>query len=261
MPSPPFNLAKWVYHFVGPLLSLAAFFVAYYLDPLKFGKQDTLAAVPAFLFSVVILLIDQSIRTSREVEKTTVSSEKITDTLRNHIQVSTVGTPEQALHYILVRLPALREVRNTSFTFEREADRSLERFYDTQTYQRLTEEIASRCTSNLLWKDVGDKRALDRMRETHQLYLRKRKDSRDRYKYRTIAHIEPQLNFIILEFLDGSNEVLFNWDFRRLSQDPMVLISRNETILDMFAVQFSLLWRSASPDHDIIVTTRSDPRK
>ncbi len=44
-------------------------------------------------------------------------------------------------------------------------------------------------------------------------------------------------------------EVLFNWDFRGLGQDPIVLLSRDDKIVEMFYIHFNNLWESASPDY------------
>ena len=58
------------------------------------------------------------------------------------------------------------------------------------------------------------------------------------------------MNFIILEYKDGKKEVLFHWDFRGLGQDPIVLLSRDDKIVEMFYIHFNNLWESASPDYD-----------
>jgi hypothetical protein len=86
------------------------------------------------------------------------------------------------------------------------------------------------------------------------------KGKQPKYKYRVISHNEPQINFfILLEYFEGSKEVLFN-DFRGMGQDPIVLISRDNHIVEMFAIQFNLLWRRASEDHDS-QATRSTSEK
>ena len=97
----------------------------------------------------------------------------------------------------------------------------------------------------LLCKEIGDKHALQRFRNTFNLTKKS-----DKYKYRLISHSEPQMNFIILEYKDGKKEVLFNWDFRGLGQDPIVLLSRDDKIVEMFYIHFNNLWESASPDYD-----------
>jgi hypothetical protein len=53
-----------------------------------------------------------------------------------------------------------------------------------------------------------------------------------------------------LEYSDGSREVLFNWDFRGLGQDPIVLLSSDDKIIEMFNIHFNNLWRRASVDQD-----------
>lgn len=70
------------------------------------------------------------------------------------------------------------------------------------------------------------------------------------YQYKLITQSEPQIGFIILTYKDGTTEVLFNWDFRDIPQDPVVLLSRDQEILNMFAAQYKGLWRTAVEDYD-----------
>lgn len=43
------------------ILSIVVFVITYFLDPLKYTSQSTLAAIPAFLLSVIVLIIGQNI--------------------------------------------------------------------------------------------------------------------------------------------------------------------------------------------------------
>ena len=74
--------------------------------------------------------------------------------------------------------------------------------------------------------------------------------SKNKYQYRIINQKEPQMGFIILTYNDGTTEVLFNWDFRDIPQDPVVLLSRDQEIINMFAAQYKGLWRVAVVDYD-----------
>ena len=65
MPEPRFRRSQWVALVVGPVLSLIAFVLTYYINPLKFGGQTPLAALPAFLLAIVILLISHNIAAFR----------------------------------------------------------------------------------------------------------------------------------------------------------------------------------------------------
>ena len=246
--------SKWTYILVGPILSLIAFVVTFYLDPLNFGEHEPLAAIPAFLFSVVILLIHQGINTSHEVQKTSLYSDRIYEAIKNYLHVTPLGSPERAMQYINSRTPILREVKNTSFNLVDEMERADEKFYDTKTYKEMRQKIKIHASKNLLWKDIGDSLAVQRFRDIHSVCDSFARGKKHGYKYRLINHEEPQINFIILEYVDGSREVLFNWDFRGIGQDPNVLISRDRQIIELFAVQFAHLWRRASPDHDSMAT-------
>lgn len=240
------SVAVWLPIISGPLLALLTFYVSYTFDPLS---QENMRGITAFYFSVVVLMIGQWFVTVLEGQKTSENSKRLYDAVKNYLHVTTVGSPENAIEYIAGRLPALREVQNTSLNTEDESERSDEKLYQSGSYEKLCAEIPLHCREGLIWKDVGDIRAVKRLRSTYAASLGSNTRN-SRYKYKLLTHSEPQINFILLEYRDGSKEVLFNWDFRGLGQDPTVLISRDPRIIEMFSIQFNLLWRSATEDHD-----------
>lgn len=76
---------------LSPILSLVTFVLTYFLDPLKYSSQtvqNALAAIPAFLLSVIILIIGQIINTHNEVENVTENSEIIYETVKNYLHVT-----------------------------------------------------------------------------------------------------------------------------------------------------------------------------
>ena len=239
----------WIGLVAGPVGAIASFVIAYYTDPLNFRGQSALAAIPAFLLAVVVLLIGQNVAAYRELERASNQSREIYEAVKDYLHVTKVGSPERATRYITSRLPILQEVRNTSFNIRGQTDRADDMFYDTDLYDEFTAEIAHWSSKGLRWKDVGDGLAAERFRKIS--HAAAPADSKARYQYRLINHA-PQLNFILLGYPDGSSEVLFNWDFRSLGQDPVVLLSRDRDIVQMFTVQFEHLWMRASRDHDAL---------
>jgi hypothetical protein len=235
---------------VGPVLSLIAFVLTYYINPLKFGGQTPLAALPAFLLAIVILLISHNIAAFRELERASTDSDRIYEAVKDYLHVTKVGSPELAMQYVIARLPILREVRNTSFNLRDEVERADEKLYETAIYVGASRQIAEWTARELRWKDIGDSRAVARLREVELLAHEAATRRKSHYQYRLISHSEPQINFILLSYPDGTTEVLFNWDFRNIGQDPMVLLSRDRDIVEMFAIQFEYLWRAAAQDHD-----------
>jgi hypothetical protein len=157
-------------------------------------------------------------------------------------------------------MPILQDVRNTSLIIKDEIERADERLYDTDTYLKQASYIARYCSQKLRWKDIGDADSVVRMRRTAQLVATSSHDTKSHYQYKLLAHQYPQINFILLTYSDGLSEVLFNWDFRNIGQDPVVLLSRDRDIVEMFAVQFEYLWKAASVDHDSI-PVRSTSKK
>lgn len=247
----PRGRLQWVALLAGPVLGLVSFVVAYFINPLGFGGRDALAAVPAFLLAIVIMLISHNLTTFREVERASAFSDRIYEAVRDYLHVTKVGSPEIAFQYVLDRLPILVEVRNTVLNVPDEVERSVEKLYDTSAFENASRRIGDWASSKgRLWKDVGDSFGVDRFRATHDLAARLAGKRKTGYSYRLLPQALPQINFILLSYPDGSTEVLFNWDFRTIGQSPTVLLSRDRDVVEMFAVQFELLWRSASPDHD-----------
>lgn len=246
------GVAVWLPIVSGPVTSLVAFFLAYWLDPLSLKQMS---AIPAFFLSVIVLMIAQWFVTVQEIQKTAVYSDRLYGAIKNYLHVTPVGSPEEALRYVNSRLPILREVQNTSFNIQDSIERADEKLYLTDVYEDLLTNIAIYCGQQLIWKDIGDASALGRFRKIRKLLPLAVKEKPARYKYRTIGHAEPQLNFILLEHVDGSKEVLFNWDFRGLGQDPTVLISRDNHIVEMFTIHYRLLWSKGAEDHDSLLYT------
>ena len=228
----------------GPIAALILFAIGYGLDPFSLKEEK---GVAAFFGSILGLLIGQWWATVVEVQKGTANSEKIYAAIKDYLHVTPVGSPEEALRYIADRIPALREVQNTRLNVPDEVERSNEKLYESDIFERLIREIPWYCKRDLIWKDIGDSQALRLFRK---LRGEAAGEKPSKYKYRLLSHVEPQMNFILLEYRDGAKEVLFNWDFRSAGQDPTVLISRDRQIVEMFAIHFTMLWRRAAEDHD-----------
>lgn len=158
-----------------------------------------------------------------------------------------MGTPKNAWKYITDRLPVLEYVQNTSFNFGDENEQTCERLYDDNLYTQSLAEIAKYINRGLRWQDIGDKSAIGRFQTIHDKVSHK---CTGQYQYKIISQKEPQIGFIILTYKDGMTEVLFNWDFRDVPLDPVVLLSRDQEILTMFAAQYKGLWRVGVENYD-----------
>lgn len=241
--------SQWVLLTCGPILALVAFVLGYYLDPLSLGEHTSLSAMPAFLLSVVILIITHIIATHNEVEKVSFDSSEVYEAVKSYLHVTKIGTPKKAWEYIMSRLPVLDYVQNTSFNFEDEGTETTERLYADESYQRSAAEIAHYVEQGLTWRDIGDESAEERFKKISTCASSKRNHS-GHYEYRLISQAEPQIGFVLLTYKDGTIEVLFNWDFRDIPHDPTVLLSRDSEILNMFAAQFKGLWRASVQSYD-----------
>lgn len=252
--------SQWIALLAGPVLALVSFVATYYVDPLNFDGQEALAAIPAFLLATVILLISHNLAALREVERASAYSDRIYEAVKDYLHVTKIGSPETAAQYVLGRMPILREVRNTTLNLPEEIERSTEKLYDTVAYKDVSARVAEWAAKGQRWKDIGDTRATERLRATYEEAARVAGKRKTGYQFRLLTRDEPQINFILLTYQDGSTEVLFNWDFRNIGQDPTVLLSRDRDIVEMFAVQFEHLWRASSPDHDSMAVTSTSKK-
>lgn len=252
MRNPMQHKSPLVFLILGPLLSLIAFVLTYFINPLKYTTQSALAAIPAFLLSVIILIINHIIAVYREVQKVSVESDKVCEAVKNYLHITKIGTPKRAWEYIIHRLPILDYVQNTSFNFGDENEQTSERLYDAKDYQQSIAKIARQIERGLSWKDIGDATAIERFRKIKESISEDKRS--DCYSYKIIRQSEPQIGFILLTYKDGTTEVLFNWDFRDIPHDPTVLLSRDGEIINMFAAQFKGLSRVAVQDYDSIAT-------
>lgn len=232
------------------ILALVTFVFGTFWDPLGY---KALSSIPAFLLSIVVLLIGQIIAIQSEVDKVSDTSDIVCNTVKSYIHVTKIGTPKKAWEYVISRLSAMEYVQNTSFNYDDEINQTKYRLYSSDVYQKSLKEIACSIKKGLLWQDIGDSTAIGRFKTIVNLIP---DNSEGSYAYRLISQAEPQLGFIILTYKDGTREVLFNWDFRDIPQDPIVMLSRDEEIINMFAAQHRGLWRVSTEDYDT-KTTRS----
>jgi hypothetical protein len=237
----------WLPVIGGPIVAIITFTLSYWIDPLSL--QET-KAIAAFFFSMVMLMIGQWLVTITELQKSAKYSDRLYDAIKNYLHITRIGSPETAFGYINSRLPILSEVKNTRLNTIEEIERANEKLYESSVFDRLIRDIPLYCRDTLIWKDLGDQAAITGLRDLHQRVIGTNVSKSSRYKFKLLTHLEPQINFILLEYKSGEKEVLFNWDFRSNGQDPVVLLSRDSHIVEMFTVHFYMLWRAAVDDHD-----------
>ncbi len=174
-----------------------------------------------------------------KIDKVSSDAEEVRETVKTYLQLTKIGNPKNAWNYIIHRLPVLEYVQNTSFNFDDEYEYSSERLYDVDLYQESIIKIARQINKGLTWKDLGDCSAINRFKKIKEHISDK---NTSKYQFKIIQQSEPQIGFIILTDKDGISEVLFNWDFRDIPSDPIVLLSRDQEVVNMFAAQYKGLW-------------------
>ena len=222
-----------------------------------FGITDDelLGVVSSALTAIFTLLVGHTISTRDKLTDASRLSDRLSDAIKNYLHVTRAGSAPQALEYITSRLPSLSEVRGTMLNFGDESETANDKLYDSQQYANFEAAIPPATARGLLWRDIGDPETVKRLRRILNAAEEEAGARRShKYRYRIIKTKLPQMNFSILTFVNGDVELLFNWDYRALGRDPIVLLSRDEVIVDMFSQHFELLWRKASSDHDISAT-------
>lgn len=246
------------------ILSLLSFILVTKFDPLYVSDKQSLASIPAFFISVIIILIGNSINNILEIHRSNnyykiihndvnEHHQKISDTMINHLNVISIGSPKVAFNYVLENLNDLSEVKNTSFTLDDEVDSANINLYKTEEYKAILKKISKFIDHGGFWRDIGDDYAKTRFEKIANQVKKPNTDNSNHYIYKLLIQNISQINFILLKYKEGEKkEVLFNWDFKSAGQDPIVLLSREDQIINMFSSHFEYLWRQASLDHDSI---------
>ena len=247
------------------ILSIISFALITLLDPLKISATQSLSSIPAFFVSLIIILIGNTITNVLETQRSNENYEKIhddveehhkkiNDAVKNHLNVIPIGVPQVALSYVFENLQDINDIENTSFTLEDETDVADIQLYSSNLYNQITDKILEFVSKGGIWRDIGDEYAQKRFTLFENSVNTNFPQKVNNYKYRLLLQSISQINFILLNYKDGKKEVLFNWDFKSAGQTPIVLLSRDYQIINMFSAHFEYLWRAASIDHDSIAT-------
>lgn len=229
----------------GIVLSLIAFFVLLKGDPFGLTRVSGNPEHTAFFVSIIVLLLTEKLASiQRKVENETIGN-NIVEMVKSSHSVTQFRDPRSAIHYVRAQLPQLRDVENISVNMKEEIEHVDSQLYRASEYSDLKREIAQCVMNGLRWRDIGDQYAETRFSDIANMIIRE--SSQGIYKYKFLKHKEPQMTFIVLRYRNGSpTEVLFNWDYRQPGQEPIVLLSRDERIVQMYSIHFSNLWQTAS---------------
>jgi hypothetical protein len=233
--------------FTGPALGLVSFIFFSYYSPYTVGSSESIVFALAITTFFIVLshMYFMWHQYNHHVEQT----EKIENIIKNSIHIIPVGSVVKAFEYINSRLPSIAEVQNTSFTTPESRDKANYKFYKTDVFEKVNENISKYAATGLFWRDIGDNK--DALQEMQGRYDRSMSiNKKHKYDYRKIKNKVPKMNFIILKYNNGDEEVLFNWDLRDKSGEPTVYISRDVEIVRMFEVHYTDLWEFSVEAHD-----------
>jgi hypothetical protein len=237
--------------FAGPALGLISFIFLLYYGP--FEAKSSEAIVFSLATTIFFLVLSHMFFIWQQYNKHIEQSEKIENVIKNSIHITPIGSVIKALEYVNSRLPSIIEVQNTSFTTPNSKDNANDKFYHTEIFEKIQLDIPKYTAKGLLWKDIGDnKDAIAKMEERSNQANKINKNHK--YRFKKIKNKIPKMNFIIIKYINGDEEILFNWDLRNKSGEPTVYVSRDESIINMFSILYFDLWDFAEIPHDNIDT-------
>ena len=228
----------------GLILSIVAFIALLRTDPFGLANLSQNPELPAFFLSIVVLLVSDRISGLFQMQENKEQTKRLADLIKDSHSVVKFRTPRDAIQYISNRIDSLRSVENISVNTDDEFIDVDDYFYRSEQYDSFISSISSGVAKGLIWRDLGDKYAKKRFDKIGGLVAKKK--SKGTYQYKLISHNEPQITFTIIQYHDGTREVLFNWDYRSPGAEPNVMLSRDEDLVTMFAIHFTILWKDSS---------------
>lgn len=231
-------------YIIGLLASVCSFIVTLKTDPFGLSQYSQNPELPAFFFSIVILMLSDRISAMIQFAENKKISDSIVNMIKNSHSVVAFRTPRDAILYVNNRIGSLLSVESVSLNLDEEFATTDDYLYRSEEYKKYLQLIAENVEKGLIWRDIGDKFAQKKFSIT-QKYL-ENKDIKGSFQTRMISNCGPQITFLILGYRDGTKEVLFNWDYLSPGAEPCVLLSRDANMIQMFSYQFSNLWRISS---------------
>ena len=229
---------------VGLLASLLSFIVMLRVDPFGLANLSQNPELPAFFFSIVLLMISDRVSAIVQFKENRELSEDIAEMVKSSHSVIAFRTPRDAIQYVNNRISSLLAVESTSLNMDEEFSTTEDYLYRSAEYEKFLDLIPKQVKEGLIWRDIGDQFAAKKFaRLKTEIYPSKVKGS---FQARILSETVPQITFLILGYRDGTKEVLFNWDYRAPGSEPTVLLSRDAAVVQMFATHFANLWRISS---------------
>lgn len=156
---------------------------------------------------------------------------------------------DSALRYILGRKGDIKFVCNTRFSSRSERQRSKDQVISDQVYVSYNNAIKELVVSSAVWKDVI---TLNNLSDFADFFALSRLTN-NRYSLK-VVDTAPRMNFIILSYSDGGEEVIFNWDFVK-DNKPKPILVRDPEVVGSFRSHFNTLW----DDYPTIVHADNEP--
>lgn len=231
-------------YLIGLACSVVSFIVALKTDPLGLSKYSQNPELPAFFFSIVILMLSDRVAAMLQFAENKEISESIVNMIKNAHSVVAFRTPRDAILYVNNRMSSLLSVESVSLNLDEEFSTTDDYLYRSDEYENYLLLIAKNVENGLIWRDIGDKYAEKKFHHTREHISKK--CIKGSFQTRMIPTNMPQITFLILGYRDGTKEALFNWDYLSPGAEPCVLLSRDINVVQMFSYQFANLWRISS---------------
>ncbi len=224
----------------------------YFQDSIKNIAYAALGVIGAVFFSVIGITWDMNLW----IERVSHTLKQMVTHFDNVVECRYFGLGSQTLVQILDRLELAQSVRNTFVLFGiSESDA-----YDDKQFGEVRTRVGRFLKRGGNWTDIISQDVINSP-TTSWLSLTKSlqeelenpelstdaKAAMDRYGIRHLKGIYPLINFIILQYGDGREEVIFGWGHHAEEPGGRVFLSTNRRLIGTFDRYWRMLEKDSMP--------------
>lgn len=163
-----------------------------------------------------------------------------------------------AIDYIISRSQDIRYAYNTRFSSPNEYSRLKSSLDNNESYSKFNNMIINLTDKGTVWRDIVTINNVSRFKDLYEHAKRgtpfdspgydqysqtsdgQSKDPKNTYLIK-VVDTSPRMNFIIIGYNDGTEEVIINWDYVK-DNNPAPIVIRDKDAINSFRSHFNSLW-------------------
>ncbi len=191
--------------------------------------------IRATLIFIVSLFFSETL--SRIVAKNELDEhlENVKSIISKTIDCRSIGSTQDALEYIIYRLPKLEYVENTHVKV---GDHVQDAIYHEPFYQKYVAALKKQVDKGLIWNDILGESSEYRKQIIEWV---KEKPHRRKLYTKVIPNNMPIVNHITLKYKDEKKESLFGWSSQIDKPVVEVFVTSNKNLISFFEAYFNEL--------------------